>query len=92
MSTLQDTELLHVCGPAGLRHVQAGARTVLAAGGTATPAGTEALAAPDSDLLARSWGPRGSAGLLAGALFPDTLPLPPGTATPRMRPSLLRTR
>ncbi|MFF9496927.1 triphosphoribosyl-dephospho-CoA synthase [Streptomyces flaveolus] len=92
MSTLQDTELLHAGGPAGLRHVQAGARTVLAAGGTATPAGAEALTVLDSDLLARSWSPRGSAGLLAGALFLDALPLSPGTATPRVRPSLLRTR
>jgi triphosphoribosyl-dephospho-CoA synthase len=73
MSTLQDTELLHTAGPAGLRHVQAGARTVLEAGGTATPAGTEALTALDTDLHTRGWSPRGSAGLLAGALFLDAL-------------------
>lgn len=73
MSTLQDTELLHIAGPIGLRRVQAGARAVLEAGGTATAAGAEALAALDADLHARAWSPRGSAGLLAGALFLDAL-------------------
>ncbi|MFE1884203.1 triphosphoribosyl-dephospho-CoA synthase [Streptomyces diastatochromogenes] len=73
MSTLQDTELLHTAGPIGLRQVQAGARAVLEAGGTATAAGAEALAALDADLHARAWSPRGSAGLLAGALFLDAL-------------------
>ncbi|WP_210573671.1 triphosphoribosyl-dephospho-CoA synthase [Streptomyces sp. GESEQ-4] len=75
MSTLQDTELLYTAGPLGLRHVQAGARGVLAAGGTATEAGREALTALDADLHARAWSPRGSAGLLAGALFLDSLPV-----------------
>lgn len=75
MSTLQDTELLHTAGPYGLRHVQAGARGIIEAGGTATPAGAEALAAFDADLHARAWSPRGSAGLLAGALFLDALPV-----------------
>ncbi|MFD4554751.1 triphosphoribosyl-dephospho-CoA synthase [Streptomyces sp. NPDC058469] len=75
MSTLQDTELLHAVGPLGLRHVQAGARGVLEAGGTATAAGAEALTAFDTDLHARAWSPRGSAGLLAGALFLDSLPV-----------------
>ncbi len=74
MSTLQDTELLHTAGPAGLRHVQAGARGILEAGGTATDAGREALYALDADLHASAWSPRGSAGLLAGALFLDSLP------------------
>ncbi|MER6285176.1 triphosphoribosyl-dephospho-CoA synthase [Streptomyces sviceus] len=73
MSTLQDTELLYTAGPLGLRHVQAGARGVLEAGGTATDAGREALFALDADLHARAWSPRGSAGLLAGALFLDAL-------------------
>ncbi|MCT9076352.1 triphosphoribosyl-dephospho-CoA synthase [Streptomyces fulvoviolaceus] len=74
MSTLQDTELLHTAGPLGLRHVQAGARGVLEAGGTATEAGRDALLALDADLHTRAWSPRGSAGLLAGALFLDSLP------------------
>lgn len=75
MSTLQDTELLYTAGPHGLRHVQAGARGVLEAGGTSTEAGAAALAAFDDDLHARAWSPRGSAGLFAGALFLDSLPV-----------------
>ncbi|CAM5503007.1 triphosphoribosyl-dephospho-CoA synthase [Streptomyces aurantiogriseus] len=75
MSTLQDTELLHTAGPVGLRLVQAGARAVLEAGGTSTQAGREALASLDTDLHTRAWSPRGSAGLLAGALFVDSLPV-----------------
>ncbi|MET7450396.1 triphosphoribosyl-dephospho-CoA synthase [Streptomyces sp. NPDC005574] len=76
MSTLQDTELLHTIGPLGLRLVQAGARGVLEAGGTATEAGRQALSAFDADLHVRAWSPRGSAGLLAGALFLDSLSAP----------------
>ncbi|MEU9208679.1 triphosphoribosyl-dephospho-CoA synthase [Streptomyces sp. NPDC048415] len=75
MSTLQDTELLYTAGPLGLRHVQAGARGVLEAGGTFTHAGREALSALDDDLHARAWSPRGSGALLAGALFVDSLPV-----------------
>ncbi|MFK0023369.1 triphosphoribosyl-dephospho-CoA synthase [Streptomyces sp. NPDC090798] len=75
ISTLQDTELLYTAGPHGLRHVQAGARGVLEAGGTATEAGRAALAAFDDDLHTRAWSPRGTGGLLAGALFVDSLPV-----------------
>jgi triphosphoribosyl-dephospho-CoA synthase len=75
MSTLQDTELLYTAGPHGLRHVQAGARGVLEAGGTATEAGRAALAAFDDDLHTRAWSPRGTGGLFAGALFVDSLPV-----------------
>ncbi|MFI8888831.1 triphosphoribosyl-dephospho-CoA synthase [Streptomyces paradoxus] len=73
MSTLQDTELLYTAGPVGLRRVQAGARGVLEAGGTATRPGTEALSALDTELTNRAWSPSGSAPLLAGALFLDAL-------------------
>lgn len=73
MSTLQDTELLYTAGPHGLRHVQATARGVLEAGGTATPAGREALTTFDTDLQNKGWSPRGSGSLLAGALFVDAL-------------------
>ncbi|WP_210592230.1 triphosphoribosyl-dephospho-CoA synthase [Streptomyces sp. GESEQ-35] len=83
MSTLQDTELLYTAGPLGLRHVQAGARGVMEAGGTATEAGREALLAFDTDLHTRAWSPRGSAGLLAGALFLDALPV---AQAPRLNP------
>lgn len=75
MSTLQDTELLHSAGPPGLRRVQAGAREALEAGGTATPQGAEQLAAFDGELRANAWIPRGSSGLLAGALFLESLPV-----------------
>ncbi|MFF3373390.1 triphosphoribosyl-dephospho-CoA synthase [Streptomyces sp. NPDC002680] len=77
MSTLQDTELLYTAGPHGLRHVQAGAREILEAGGTSTEAGAKALTAFDTDLHTRGWSPRGSAGLFAGALFLDSLPAIP---------------
>ncbi|CCK28999.1 hypothetical protein BN159_4620 [Streptomyces davaonensis JCM 4913] len=73
MSTLQDTELLYTAGPSGLRHVQAGAREVLEAGGTESAAGAKALTALTTDLHTRGWTPRGSAGLLAGALFLEEL-------------------
>ncbi|MFG1665942.1 triphosphoribosyl-dephospho-CoA synthase [Streptomyces sp. Y7] len=76
MSTLQDTELLYTAGPLGLRHVQAGARAVLEAGGTSAEAGAAASASLDADLHTRAWSPRGSAGLLSGALFLDSLPVP----------------
>ncbi|MFE7767149.1 triphosphoribosyl-dephospho-CoA synthase [Streptomyces sp. NPDC057438] len=75
MSTLQDTELLYTAGPHGLRRVQAGARAVVEAGGTATDAGRAALTALDTDLRGRGWSPRGSGALLAGALFVDALPV-----------------
>ncbi|WP_369234684.1 triphosphoribosyl-dephospho-CoA synthase [Streptomyces sp. R21] len=75
MSTLQDTELLYTAGPLGLRHVQAGARTVLEEGGSATESGRAALTAFDEDLHTRAWSPRGSGALLAGALFVDALPV-----------------
>ncbi|BCL21578.1 triphosphoribosyl-dephospho-CoA synthase [Streptomyces tuirus] len=73
MSTLQDTELLYAAGPVGLRQVQAGARGVLQAGGTATEPGAAALGVLDTDLRRRAWSPRGSGPLLAGALFLDAL-------------------
>ncbi|MGW3666989.1 triphosphoribosyl-dephospho-CoA synthase [Streptomyces sp. NPDC005141] len=75
MSTLQDTELLYTAGPHGLRHVQAGARGVLEAGGSSTEEGRASLSALDDDLHARAWSPRGSGALLAGALFVDSLPV-----------------
>lgn len=81
MATLQDTELLYTAGPLGLRHVQAGARGVLEAGGASTASGATALAAFDEDLHTRAWSPRGSAGLLAGALFLDSLPAATGSLT-----------
>ncbi|MGW9135282.1 triphosphoribosyl-dephospho-CoA synthase [Streptomyces sp. NPDC055681] len=73
MSTLQDTGLLHAGGPHGLREVQNGARAVLDAGGTGTEAGWQALRDFDRHLRGRNLSPRGSAQLLAAALFVDFL-------------------
>ena len=75
MSTLQDTGLLYTAGPHGLRHVQAGARAVIEAGGTTTEAGRQGLTTLDTDLQERGWSPHGSGALLAGALFVDALPV-----------------
>ncbi|ADI04980.1 hypothetical protein SBI_01859 [Streptomyces bingchenggensis BCW-1] len=76
MSTLQDTGPLYHAGPPGLRRVQDGARGVLEAGGTATAAGAAALARLDAELGELGVTPRGSAAVLAGALFLDGLPVP----------------
>ncbi len=73
MASLDDTCLLHRGGRPALEAGQAGARAVLAAGGTATPAGRVALQALDADLLARWVSPGGSADLLAAALFLDRI-------------------
>ncbi|MGO4125993.1 triphosphoribosyl-dephospho-CoA synthase [Inquilinus sp. YAF38] len=73
MASLDDTCLLHRGGRPALEAAQAGARAVLAAGGTATPAGCAALQALDADLLARWVSPGGSADLLAATLFLDRI-------------------
>ncbi|MGO4727665.1 MULTISPECIES: triphosphoribosyl-dephospho-CoA synthase [unclassified Inquilinus] len=73
MATLDDTCLLHRGGQGALDAAQAGARAVLAAGGTAHPAGRARLAALDADLLARWASPGGSADLLAATLFLDCI-------------------
>jgi len=70
--------------------VQAGARGVLEAGGTATEAGRRALAELDVDLQDRGWSPRASGALLAGALFVDSLPVPVSSGA-RARSSNSRT-
>ncbi|MFD7503984.1 triphosphoribosyl-dephospho-CoA synthase [Streptomyces sp. NPDC059850] len=74
MSTLQDTGPLYQAGPPALRRVQDGARGVLEAGGTATAPGAAALATLDAELRGAGIAPRGSAAVLAGALFLDALP------------------
>ncbi|GAA2327662.1 hypothetical protein SVIO_014380 [Streptomyces violaceusniger] len=79
MSTFQDTGPLYRAGPPGLRRVEEGAYAVLEAGGTATAEGA-ALATLDAELRERGIAPRGSAALLAGALFLDGLPAPAGMA------------
>ncbi|MGF6232645.1 triphosphoribosyl-dephospho-CoA synthase [Inquilinus ginsengisoli] len=73
MASLDDTCLLHRGGRPALEAAQAGARAVLAAGGTAVLAGRAALQALDANLLARWVSPGGSADLLAAALFLDRI-------------------
>ncbi len=73
MTTLDDTCLLHRGGSAALRVAQAGARSVLAAGGFATQRGADAFARLDAALLARNASPGGAADLLAAAIFLDSI-------------------
>ncbi|MGI5141734.1 triphosphoribosyl-dephospho-CoA synthase [Streptomyces sp. CA-106110] len=76
MASLEDTCLLHRGGREGLALARIGARHVLRAGGTATPAGRARLAALDAALTARRLSPGGSADLLAAALHLDSLDSP----------------
>ena len=73
MASLDDTCLLHRGGPAALDAAKRGARAVLAAGGTAVPAGIERLHRLHTALMARWASPGGSADLLAVTLFLDRL-------------------
>jgi triphosphoribosyl-dephospho-CoA synthase len=73
MARLEDTCLLHRGGRAALRAARAGARAVLAVGGTATPLGLQRLHRLHADLMARWASPGGSADLLAVTLFLDRL-------------------
>jgi triphosphoribosyl-dephospho-CoA synthase len=71
MASLDDTCLLHRGGVPALHAAQGGARAVLAAGGSSTAAGWQALLRLDADLLARHASPGGCADLLAACLFLD---------------------
>ncbi|MGA2191180.1 MAG: triphosphoribosyl-dephospho-CoA synthase [Steroidobacteraceae bacterium] len=71
MTSLGDTCLLHRGGLPALEAAQAGARAVLAAGGSSTTAGWQALLRLDADLVARYASPGGCADLLAACLFLD---------------------
>ncbi|HVW69973.1 MAG TPA: triphosphoribosyl-dephospho-CoA synthase [Steroidobacteraceae bacterium] len=71
MAKLPDTCLLHRGGLAALEAAQAGARAVLAAGGTSRAAGWRALLALDAELLSRWASPGGCADLLTACLFLD---------------------
>jgi triphosphoribosyl-dephospho-CoA synthase len=73
MSSLDDTCLLHRGGPAALETARAGARAVLLAGGTATPAGIGRLHRLHAELMALWASPGGSADLLGVTLFLDRL-------------------
>jgi triphosphoribosyl-dephospho-CoA synthase len=73
MASLDDTCLLHRGGQAALQAAKAGARAVLAAGGTAAPAGQQRLHRLHTELMARWASPGGSADLLSVTLFLDRL-------------------
>ena len=73
VATLDDTCVLSRGGVAALTALQAGAATVLAAGGAGTRAGTRALLALEADVLALNVSPGGAADLLAATLFLDSL-------------------
>jgi triphosphoribosyl-dephospho-CoA synthase len=73
MATLDDTCLLHRGGVAALATAKAGARAVLARGGTATPAGLERLDRLHAELMTLWASPGGSADLLSVTLFLDRL-------------------
>jgi triphosphoribosyl-dephospho-CoA synthase len=73
MATLDDTCLLHRGGFAALETAKAGARAVLAAGGTAAPAGLKRLRCLHAELMALWASPGGSADLLGVTLFLDRL-------------------
>ena len=73
MASLDDTCLLHRGGHAALQAAKAGARAVLAAGGTAAPAGQQRLHRLHVELMARWASPGGSADLLSVTLFLDRL-------------------
>jgi ATP:dephospho-CoA triphosphoribosyl transferase len=73
MSSLVDTCLLHRGGWRALHIAKQGARTVLEHGGTGTSDGMEALMRLEALLLDVHASPGGSADLLAGTLFLDSL-------------------
>jgi triphosphoribosyl-dephospho-CoA synthase len=73
MARLDDTCLLHRGGPAALATAKMGARAVLAAGGTAEPAGLARLHRLHAELMALWASPGGSGDLLAVTLFLDRL-------------------
>jgi triphosphoribosyl-dephospho-CoA synthase len=73
MADLEDTCLLHRGGFRALETARSGARAVLAAGGTATPAGWARLGRLHTELMALWASPGGSADLLGVTLFLDRL-------------------
>ncbi len=71
MSALSDTCVLWRAGPQGLQTLQAGARAVLTAGGSASLDGRRQLRLLDAQLLQLNASPGGAADLLAACLFLD---------------------
>jgi len=73
MASLDDTCLLHRGGVAALQAAKRGALAVLAAGGTAAPAGLKHLHRLHAELMTLWASPGGSADLLSVTLFLDRL-------------------
>ena len=71
MAALSDTCVLWRAGPQGLQALQAGARAVLDAGGSASLDGRRLLRQLDAQLLHLNASPGGAADLLAACLFLD---------------------
>lgn len=69
MAVMDDTNLLHRGGTAGLAFVQAGARAFLDAGGVFAPDWRDRAMALHHDCIARNLSPGGSADMLAAAIF-----------------------
>lgn len=69
MAVLEDTNLLHRGGPAGLIHVQQATRAFLEAGGVFQPRWRDQAVALHQDCIRRHLSPGGSADVLAAALF-----------------------
>lgn len=69
MAVLDDSNLAHRGGLAGLRHAQCAAREFLARGGAAAPGGLAAAAAIADDFVARRLSPGGAADTLAAACW-----------------------
>jgi len=73
MGTLDDTCVLHRGRLPGLRALQAGAQSVLDAGGLRTPEGRRRFTALNDMCLTRRLSPGGSGDLLSATLFLDSL-------------------
>jgi triphosphoribosyl-dephospho-CoA synthase len=73
LASMEDTNLLHRGGAAGLRHAQAAAAGFLASGGVARPDWREAAARIHHDFIDRRLSAGGCADLLAVTLFLDAL-------------------
>ncbi len=73
MAVLDDANLAHRGGIAGLQHARRQARQYLAAGGAAQPGGLDLARAVHGDFVARRLSPGGCADTLSAACFLDRL-------------------
>jgi triphosphoribosyl-dephospho-CoA synthase len=73
ISEMEDTNLLHRGGQAGLVYARSAAKEFLAAGGISSPLWRQRAEAIHREFISRSLSPGGAADLLAMALFVDSL-------------------